>query len=83
MNRIKFGPINDDFPHITLKQMILYENITICLITIEFGPINDGFSLITLNLVTFYKNIIICFNHIKSGLINSEFYWNECYWFYP
>ena len=35
LNQIEFGPINDDVPHITLKLVILYENITICLIRIE------------------------------------------------
>ena len=52
---------------------ILYENISISLITIEFGPINDDFSLISLHLVTFYENIIICFYHIKCGPINDDF----------
>ena len=74
--------INWEFSMITLNLVILYKNITICLIKIEFCPINDDFSHITLKLVTFYKNITIYSNQIEFGLINSEFHQKECYWFY-
>ena len=67
-NQIEFGPMNDDFPHITSILVILFLNITIYFNHIEFGSINGDFPHITSKLFILYEKITI--NFIISSLVH-------------